>query len=206
MPFLSGILRIFDSLGNRVDRPTAQGQQQAVELMLGAGIESNSEDRGDGFTRVTINAVGGATGPTGPGGDTGPAGPAGAGYSATSVTTIALTTGTKVFGTQSGLAYVEGAPIRAISVADPSSYLEGTVASYTSGPGGNFLTVDATRVVGSGSRNSWSFSLTGATGATGPRSRRTGVFRSGMQGIRGTSGRSKRDAAVTRAGTIRAAI
>ena len=90
-------------------------------------------------------------------------GPAGAGYGGTSTTSLAIGTGSKSFTTQAGYAYQAGNYVRASSAADGTNYMEGTVTSYTS----TSLVLNVSKVGGSGTKADWTFSLSGAPGATG---------------------------------------
>jgi len=87
----------------------------------------------------------------------------GAGYRATSTTNLLIGLGSTTFGTQSGLAYLVGALVRASSDANPANYMEGYVTAYT----GTNLTVNVIRTGGSGTFADWSISLVGAPGAGG---------------------------------------
>jgi len=113
---------------------------------------------------------GNQTGPQGEKGDTGATGATGAtgpGYLATSATSFAIGTGSKAFTTQAGLAYVAGDYARAISRADPTNYMEGSLTSYS----GTTWTLNSTITGGSGTHTDWDLTLfgkPGATGATGP--------------------------------------
>ncbi|UEM08304.1 hypothetical protein J4G43_026185 [Bradyrhizobium barranii subsp. barranii] len=63
-------------------------------------------------------------------GDTGSPGPTGAGYGGTSTTSLAIGTGCKAFTTQAGLAYQNGARVRATATAGATGWVEG-VATYS---------------------------------------------------------------------------
>lgn len=91
----------------------------------------------------------GATGSTGPG------------YAATSTTSLLIGTGSKAFTTQSGLAYSAGARVRASSAANGANYMEGLVTSYS----GTTLTVNVTKVGGSGTLADWNINLAGDPGS-----------------------------------------
>jgi hypothetical protein len=94
---------------------------------------------------------------------TGPTGATGAGYTATSVTSLAIaSSGSKVFTTQTGLAYTAGARIRATSIA-AGDYMEGLVTAYS----GSTLTVTMDRSSGSGTHIDWNINVIGDVGATG---------------------------------------
>ncbi|MEY9640452.1 hypothetical protein ABIF66_008706 [Bradyrhizobium japonicum] len=90
-------------------------------------------------------------------GDPGATGSTGAGYGGTSTTSLAIGTGSKAFTTQAGLAYTNGARVRASSGAN---WLEG-VATY----GGTTLTITSDKTNGSGTLASWTFNVAGQPGA-----------------------------------------
>lgn len=91
-------------------------------------------------------------------------GPAGPAYGGTSVTSLLIGTGSKVFTTQAGLAYVAGSRVRAASGAAPTvDWMEGVVTSYS----GTTLTVTVDLIGGSGTHVDWSISIAGARGADG---------------------------------------
>ena len=82
------------------------------------------------------------------------------GYGGTSTTSLAIATGSKTFTTQSGLAYLAGARVRASSAANSANYMEGIVTSYS---GTSFvLNVDA--IGGSGTYADWNFNIIGQPG------------------------------------------
>jgi hypothetical protein len=56
--FLTGVVSIVDSDGNRVDTPNADGDHAPVELQLGEGLTAEKTTNGS-LTRVTVNAEGG---------------------------------------------------------------------------------------------------------------------------------------------------
>lgn len=93
-------------------------------------------------------------------GDTGATGPTGPGYGGTSTTSLAIGTGSKAFTTQAGLAYTNGARVRASSAANTSNWMEGLV-TYS----GTTLTMTADKINGSGTFADWNFNLAGAPGA-----------------------------------------
>jgi hypothetical protein len=83
------------------------------------------------------------------------------GYGGTSVTSFLIGTGSKAFTTLAGLAYVVGSRVRVASNANPVNYMEGLVTGYA----GTTLTVNVTRVGGSGTFADWNLSLAGDPGA-----------------------------------------
>ena len=88
-------------------------------------------------------------------------GPAGASYAATSTTSLTIGTGSKVFTTQSGLAYVAGSRVRAASNASPAvNWMEGVVTAYS----GTSLTVTIDKVAGAGALADWNLSIAGQPG------------------------------------------
>ncbi len=72
-------------------------------------------------------------------------------YSSTSVTSLAIATGSKVFTTQSSLAWQVGERVRASSDASAVNYMEGVVASYS----GTTLTVTVDTIGGSSTYADW---------------------------------------------------
>ncbi|UFW82840.1 hypothetical protein BjapCC829_22895 [Bradyrhizobium barranii] len=93
-------------------------------------------------------------------GATGNTGPTGAGYGGTSTTSLAIGTGSKVFTTQAGLAYTNGARVRATATAGATGWLEGVV-TYS----GTTLTITSDKVSGSGTGTAWTFNVAGQPGA-----------------------------------------
>lgn len=93
-------------------------------------------------------------------GNTGNTGPTGAGYGGTSTTSLALGTGSKVFTTQAGLAYTNGARVRATATAGATGWLEG-VATYS----GTTLTITSDKISGSGTGTAWNLNVVGEPGA-----------------------------------------
>lgn len=88
------------------------------------------------------------------------AGNNGAGYGGTSTTSLTIGTGSKVFTTQSNLAYVVGSRLRAASNATPTNYMEGIVTAYS----GTSLTISSDTVGGSGTAADWNLTIGGGSG------------------------------------------
>ncbi len=109
---------------------------------------------------------------------------AGPGYFATSSSAISLTTGTKTFVTQAGLAYSTGARMRASSRANTNNYLEGEVASYAS----NSLVTVVSTFGGSGTFTDWNLNLAGQQGATGSTGATGATGAAGTNGTNGANG------------------
>ncbi|WP_454647790.1 glycine-rich domain-containing protein [Bradyrhizobium liaoningense] len=86
--------------------------------------------------------------------------PAGKSYGGTSATSLAIGTGSKAFTTQAGLAYQDGARVRASSAADTSNWMEG-LATYS----GTSLTIAVDKTNGSGTHADWNFNVVGQPGA-----------------------------------------
>lgn len=86
--------------------------------------------------------------------------PAGKGYGGTSTTSLAIGTGSKAFTTQSGLAYTNGARVRATATAGATGWLEGVV-TYA----GTTLTITSDKTSGSGTGTAWNFNVVGEPGA-----------------------------------------
>ncbi|WP_245471193.1 carbohydrate-binding protein [Bradyrhizobium genosp. SA-3] len=93
-------------------------------------------------------------------GDTGATGATGAGYGGTSTTSLTIGTGSKAFTTQSGLAYQNGARVRASSAANTSNWMEG-LATYS----GTALTITVDKTNGSGTLADWNLNIVGQPGA-----------------------------------------
>ncbi|MFH1342847.1 MAG: hypothetical protein ABIL01_16840 [Pseudomonadota bacterium] len=85
-------------------------------------------------------------------------------YGGTSATSLLIASGvTKVFATQEGLAYQVGNYVRASSAADGNNYMEGLVSAYADGS----LSIDVTKIGGSGTYDDWVFQTAGAPGVGG---------------------------------------
>ncbi|SCB33866.1 hypothetical protein GA0061098_1006175 [Bradyrhizobium shewense] len=84
----------------------------------------------------------------------------GPGYGGTSTTSLTIGTGSKAFTTQSGLAYTNGARVRASSAANTSNWMEG-LATYS----GTTLTINVDKTNGSGTLADWNFNIVGEPGA-----------------------------------------
>lgn len=87
-------------------------------------------------------------------------GATGAGYGGTSTTSLAITVASKVFTTQAGLAYTNGARVRASSAANTSNWMEG-LATYS----GTTLTIAVDKINGSGTFADWNLNVVGQPGA-----------------------------------------
>lgn len=143
-----------DATGYRLVGVQAIGGSNAFALDSGCAI---------------LQLPGGAEGPQGPQGIQGDVGAAGlqgvsglepviSGISATSLT---IGAGTKVFTTQSGVAWTSGQRLRASCLADPTNYMEGLVADYSA----DQLTLDVSMIGGAGTFADWSVAIVGAPGA-----------------------------------------
>jgi len=86
--------------------------------------------------------------------------PQGKSYAATSATSLAVGMGSKVFTTQAGLAYTNGARVRASSSSNTANWMEG-LATYS----GTTLTISVTKTNGSGTLADWNLNLAGEPGA-----------------------------------------
>ena len=116
------------------------------------------------------------------GGVTGPTGPAGEGYGSTSTTPTSIGTGTKIFTTQTNQAWQVDDRVRISNSS--SNYMEGIVTAYAA----NLLTVNVTRVNGSGLLSNWRISLVGDAGATGPTGPTGAAGSAGAAGATGPTG------------------
>lgn len=81
-------------------------------------------------------------------------------YGGTSTTSLAIGTGAKALTTQTGLAYTNGARVRASSNANAANYMEGP-ATYS----GTTLTITVDRTGGSGTFADWNLNIAGQPGA-----------------------------------------
>lgn len=81
-------------------------------------------------------------------------------YGGTSTTSLTIGTGSKVFTTQAGLAYQDGARVRASSASDPTNWMEGIVTYI-----GTTLTMTSDKNNGSGTKADWNFNVVGQPGA-----------------------------------------
>ncbi|TGN80570.1 hypothetical protein EOW77_0028180 [Bradyrhizobium yuanmingense] len=86
--------------------------------------------------------------------------PAGKSYGGTSTTSLTIGIGSQAFTTQSGLAYTNGARVRASSAANTSNWMEG-VATYS----GTTLTINVDKTNGSGTLADWNLNIVGEPGA-----------------------------------------
>jgi len=86
--------------------------------------------------------------------------PAGEGCGGTSTTSLAIGTGSKAFTTQSGLAYQNGARVRASFAADTTKWMEG-LATYS----GTALTITVDKTNGSGTFADSNLNVVGQPGA-----------------------------------------
>ncbi|WP_247777344.1 hypothetical protein [Bradyrhizobium sp. CW1] len=87
-------------------------------------------------------------------------GATGAGYGGTSTTSLAISVASKVFTTQAGLAYTNGARVRASSAANTSNWMEG-LATYSA----TTLTIAVDKINGSGTLADWNLNVVGQPGA-----------------------------------------
>jgi hypothetical protein len=129
-----------------------------------------------GVAGVTGNT--GVQGVQGPAGATGITGVQGAGYRGTSTDSEAIATGSKVFTTQAGMAFVPGIRARAVYVTDTTRWMEGAVTAYS----GTSLTILMDRIGLTGTYANWNITQIGDVGLTGP------VGNTGPQGAIGTTG------------------
>ncbi len=82
-------------------------------------------------------------------------------YGGSSSTSFAIATGSTAFtGVATNLAYQVGNYVRASSAAGGANFMEGPVTAYAGGT----LTINVTKVGGSGTHTDWNFSISGAPG------------------------------------------
>lgn len=93
-------------------------------------------------------------------GATGNTGATGPSYAATSTTSLTVATGSQTFATQAGLAYLPGARVR---ISNGANYMEGQITAYDAV--GGSMTVNVSKVSGSGTFASWNISLAGDPGS-----------------------------------------
>lgn len=85
----------------------------------------------------------------------------GAGYGGSSTTSLAIATGSKTFtGVATTLAYQVSNYVRASSAANGANFMEGYVTAYSGGS----LTLNVTKIGGSGTLADWNFAIAGAPG------------------------------------------
>ncbi len=104
------------------------------------------------------NGTNGTQGIQGIQGTIGNTGATGAGYGGTSTSSLLISIASKVFVTQAGLAYVVGSRVRATSGVN---WMEGLVTAYST----TNLTVNVTKISGSGTLATWTLSVAGEPGA-----------------------------------------
>lgn len=126
----------------------------------------------------------GLTGAQGPAGSAGPAGADGNRFKTTSTTSLALSTGTKTFTVETGLAYI---PAQTVVIANNSTrFMSGIVNSYDPGTGQMVVVVDS--ATGSGTFNSWNVNLQGIQGPAGPTGTTGATGSTGATGPGGATG------------------
>lgn len=86
------------------------------------------------------------------------------GTSATSTTSLAIGTGSKTLTVQAGKSLVIGMSVKIASTATPTNWMYGDITAYDSGTGA--LTVNVTKISGSGTVAAWTVSLSGAAAPT----------------------------------------
>ncbi|MGY4370744.1 hypothetical protein ACVW1A_006809 [Bradyrhizobium sp. LB1.3] len=128
----------------------------------------------------------GDTGATGSTGAAGTNGTNGAGYGGTSITSLAIGTGSKAFTTQAGLAYTNGARVRASYTGDPVNYWMEGVATYS----GTTLTITVDKTNNSATWASWNLNVVGQPGAGDLSSANNLSDVASAQSSRGNLGRS----------------
>jgi hypothetical protein len=116
------------------------------KLTLASGAGSGAFTNSDTFSLVFSRT-----------GDNGAAAPT---YGGTSTTSLLIAIASKVFTTQAGLAYTNGARVRASSAANAANYMEGTV-TYS----GTTLTMTVDKIGGSGTLADWNFNIIGQPGS-----------------------------------------
>lgn len=149
------------------------------------------------------------TGPAGAQGSAGATGPTGRGYeSSTSTSSVSIGNGSKTFAITEQGAFVTGSRVRAAYTSDPANkYMEGEVTAISA----NSMTIDVDAKKGSGSYNSWNFSIAGIKGSkgddgeTGPAGPQGATGPQGPQGVAGANGATGPQGATGPAGATGAA-
>ena len=132
----------------------------------------------------------GSTGPTGPSGPSGPSGPAGADCSGTSTSELNLNNTTTAVGTNVNITTEEdrcwsiGTIIVVSYTGSTSDYIIAKVTNYS----GTTLTFEVIKRVGVSTQNSWTISLTGDLGPSGPTGPIGGTGPTGPLGSTGPTG------------------
>ena len=138
------------------------GQQGAASTV--PGPQGPQGDTGPQGPAGPASTVAGPQGPQGPQGITGPIGPTGANYTnTTSSTSRLMSTGNILFTVNAINAYIVGNRVRIFNSTAPTIFLEGVIITIT----GNDVTVNIDFVNGSGTYNTWRFSLAGEKGQRG---------------------------------------
>jgi hypothetical protein len=162
--------------GKVLSLSTGGGLNVVVDRIVGSGTFASWDINicGDPGATGTPGAPGatGSTGPAGPQGaagtpgapgPVGPQGPSGAsGYLASSTTSQAISSGSKVFATQGGLAYVVGSRMRFASAGTPNAWMEGTCTAYD-GVSSLTASIDTLGPL-TGTYSDWNFSVAGQPG------------------------------------------
>lgn len=168
LDFIAGlVVRAADQAG-----PVNKWMQGTVTAYSGTTLTlsvpaDGSSVSGSGTISAWNIGLVGARGPTGPAGAAGAASTVpGPGYAGTSTSSVAIGAGSKVFATQTGLAYVSGSRVRVSSVASPTdTWMEGIVTSYASG--NLTISVGSDGFAGTGTVNDWTISIAGEPGRDG---------------------------------------
>lgn len=84
----------------------------------------------------------------------------------TSTTSLAIALGSKSFTTQASKTFLVGSFVQAMSQADRSNYMYGSVTSYNDSTGA--LVLNVVQIGGSGTLNDWLLITAGARGGAGP--------------------------------------
>jgi hypothetical protein len=132
-----------------------------------------------------VPGVAGVQGVPGIQGIQGIQGPQGDKYACTSSTSITLSNGTKIFTTQTGLAWTSQQDLTI--VYDAAHHMHGTVTSYNAQTGA--MTVEVSHHTGNGGPyGQWTINIEGAIGAQGPVGPAGPQGQPGIQGIQGPIG------------------
>jgi hypothetical protein len=195
--WMEGVITSYDGTNIVVDVDSANGTGPYDDWNINvAGERGQMGPQGPQGQQGAPGTPGGPIGPQGPAGPQGPPGPqgipgtagaVGPSYAATSASALAISTGSKSFATQSGLAYSTGARVRAASQANPTTdWMGGVVTSYS----GSNLVVNVD-IIGTGTStpNDWNLNVAGDPGGPqGPAGPQGAQGLTGPQGIQGPPG------------------
>ena len=137
---------------------------KAAEIVTSAATASTKAGEAVASAAAAVTSASTATGAASAASDSAAAAAASAlALVATSASAVTIGTGAKVFAVPAGKLFPVGVPVFAVSPADATKYVAGTVTSYV----GTTLTINATRSGGAGSVSSWNIAIAGEQGIKG---------------------------------------